>query len=316
MGYKPEWLALEYFYADGSSILIDFHHYIAQAKHYDETLSTSASIIPGNVSGLNYKLYQQLDEPDNVVIVYHGGGVNHTAGYTILACQLSAIPGVAVCLVDIRGHGESTGERGKVDRPESIWEDVDILLQEMSSRFPKARRHLFGHSSGAGMLLNYLTRYPYQQQADSLIMLAPELGPFAKIAPATPITEKFAKVRQWPFIINAISGGHLFGQFPAIRLNFPAAVLETTPDLVCKYSVNMANALTPRHPAKQLIALPIPTLFLAAGRDELFSAQSLADFASQHGNAQLQFRLLENSTHLDCIFSAYQEVRQYLAGDE
>lgn len=294
--------------------MIDFHHYIAQAKHYDQTLTTSAILTSGNAAGLSYSLYLQHDEPDNIVIVYHGGGVNSSAGYPILARQLSKIPGVGVCLVDIRGHGESTGERGKAESPERIWEDVDILLREISSRFPQARKHLFGHSSGAGMLLNYLTRYPFQQHADSLIMLAPELGPFAKIAPATTITKSFATVRQWPFIINAISGGYLFGQYPTIRLNFPAAILEATPGLVSQYSVNMANALTPRHPARQLAALPLPTLFLAAGRDELFSATSLADFACQNGNAQLQFRLLKNSTHLDCIFSAYREVGQYLAG--
>lgn len=294
--------------------MIDFHHYIAQAKHYDEALTTSAILTSGNTTGLSYSLYLQHDEPDNIVIVYHGGGVNSRAGYPILARQLSKIPGVGVCLVDIRGHGESTGERGKTESPERIWEDVDTLLREINSRFPQARKHLFGHSSGAGMLLNYLTRYPFQQHADSLIMLAPELGPFAKIAPATTITKNFATVRQWPFILNAISGGYLFGQYPAIRLNFPATVLEVTPDLVSQYSVNMANALTPRHPARQLAALPLPTLFLAAERDELFSAKSLADFACQNGNAQLQFRLLKNSTHLDCIFSAYREVGQYLAG--
>ncbi|WP_300005855.1 alpha/beta fold hydrolase [uncultured Cedecea sp.] len=294
--------------------MIDFHHYITQANDYDETLTDSALMTDGDVAGLSYSLYLQHDEPDHVVIVYHGGGVNRAAGYHILARQLGTIPGVAVCLVDIRGHGESVGERGRVERPERIWEDVDTLLEVINKRFPEARKHLLGHSSGAGMLLNYLTRYPYQQHADSLIMLAPELGPFAKIAPATTITQSFAKVRQWPFIINAICGGLLFGQYPAIRLNFPASVLETTPGLVSKYSVNMANALTPRQPAIQLAELPLPTLFLAAGRDELFSAQSLADFASQHGNVQLEFRLLENSTHLDSIFSAYREIALYLAG--
>ncbi len=295
--------------------MIDFHHYTTQAKYYDETLSDSAIITDGSVEGLCYSLYLQHDEPDHVVIVYHGGGVNRAAGYPILALQLSTIPGVAVCLVDIRGHGGSAGDRGKVESPERIWEDVDTLLGEINSRFPQARKHLFGHSSGAGMLLNYLTRYPFQQHADSLIMLAPELGPFARIAPATTITKSFAKVRKWPFIINAMSGGFLFGQYPAIRLNFPDSVLATTPGLVSQYSVNMANALTPRHPDRQLAALPLPTLFLAAGRDELFSAQSLADFVSQHGNTRIRFQLLENSTHLDCIFSAYREVRQYLAGD-
>lgn len=294
--------------------MIDFHHFITQAQYFDETLTDSAIITEDNIAGVNYSLYSQHDEPDHVVIIYHGGGVNRTAGYPILARQLTTIPGIAVCLVDIRGHGESSGDRGKVERPERIWEDVDTLLAEMHQRFPKSRKHLLGHSSGAGMLLNYLTRFPYQQQADSLIMLAPELGPFAKIAPATAITQGFAKVSQWPFIINAISGGLLFGQYPAIKLNFPASVLAVTPGLVSRYSVNMANALTPRTPDKQLGALPLPSLLLAADRDELFSAQSLANFASQYGNAGLQFRLLENSTHLDCLFRAYREIGLFLAG--
>lgn len=295
--------------------MIDFHHYIAQAKHFDAILSVSASITTGKVADLSYQLYQQLDAPDDVIIVYHGGGVNHTAGYTLMARQLSTLPGVAVCLVDIRGHGNSAGEPGKAESPEQIWKNVDTIQQEIRHLFPAARRHLLGHSSGAGMLLNYLTRYPAQEKACSLLMLAPELGPFARIAPASPITESFAQVRQWPFIVNKISRGYLFGHYPAIRLNFPAVVQESTPDLVCQYSVNMANALTPRYPAKQLAGLPIPSLLLAAGRDELFSPQSLADFASRYGNAMLRFHLLENSTHLDCVLHAHREIASYLAGE-
>lgn len=295
--------------------MIDFHHYIAQAKHFDAVLSVSATITSGEVAGLSYQLYQQIDEPDNVIIVYHGGGVNHTSGYTLMARQLSTIPGIAVCLVDIRGHGNSAGDPGKAESPEQIWKDVDTIQQEMRNLFPTARRHLLGHSSGAGMLLNYLTCYPAQEKACSLLMLAPELGPFARIAPASSITKSFAQVRQWPFIINKISRGYLFGQYPAIRLHFPAAVRESTPDLVCQYSVNMANALTPRNPTKQLAGLPVPTLLMAAGRDELFSPQSLADFASKYGNAMLRFHLLENRSHLDCVLYAYREIASYLAGE-
>lgn len=292
--------------------MLDFTHYSAQAKYHDETLM-GANITTGIVDGLRYHVYRQSDEVKDMVIVYHGGGVNHTAGYTILARQLVATQGIAVCLVDIRGHGDSAGARGTVERPEYIWQDVDTILQAIHQYYPRVRRHLFGHSSGAGMLLNYLTRYPRQQHADSLIMLAPELGPFAKIAAATEASEHFAHIRQWPFIINALSAGRWCGQYPAVSLNFPTSVLKTAPNFVCQYSVNMANALTPRHPARQLATLPLPTLLLAADQDELFSPQSLHDFVRQYGNRQLQFHLLENSTHLDCVFSAYRYVRQYFA---
>lgn len=291
--------------------MIDFNSYTEQAKHYDETIEIVAKITAGSVENLSYRLYRQSAELTDVIIVYHGGGVNRNAGYDILARQLAAFQGVAVCLVDIRGHGCSAGERGTVEQPERIWRDVDVMMVEMRRYFPQAHRHLFGHSSGAGMLLNYFTRYPFEQRADSLIMLAPELGPFAGTARSGALS--FAQVRQWPFIVNALSGGRLCGQFRAVKLNFTPEVLEMAPSFVRQYSVNMANALTPRHPGKQLAELPIPTLLLAAAQDEIFSPQAMRDFARKYGNGQLEFRFIENSTHLDCVFKAHRYIHQYIA---
>ncbi|WP_235207268.1 alpha/beta hydrolase [Pectobacterium brasiliense] len=235
--------------------MIDFNNYTELAKHYEESLDIVAKITAGSVENLSYRLYRQDAEPTDVIIVYHGGGVNRDAGYDILARQLSTFQELAICLVDIRGHGCSAGERGTVAQPERIWRDVDVIMAEMHRYFPQARRHLFGHSSGAGMLLNYFTRYPFEQQADSLIMLAPELGPFS--GTARDAASRFAQVCQWPFIVNALSGGRLCGQYRAVSLNFPSEVLEIAPSFVRQYSVNMANALTPRNPGKQLAALPV-----------------------------------------------------------
>ncbi|MEL5234701.1 alpha/beta fold hydrolase [Serratia bockelmannii] len=147
--------------------MIDFDRYVEQAKSYGEWPGGHVDMSSGRIDGLSYRLYRHTAESEDVILVYHGGGVNSAAGYDVLARQLAAEPTLAVCLVDIRGHGDSTGERGTVERPERIWRDVDIILAEMRRRFPLARRHLLGHSSGAGMLLNYLTRYPGEQQANS-----------------------------------------------------------------------------------------------------------------------------------------------------
>lgn len=75
----------------------------------------------------------------------------------------------------------------------------------------------------------------------------------------------------------------------------------------------MANALTPRAPAKQLAALRLPTLLLAAAQDELFNAQAMQRFVEQHGNAQTAFGLLEGSTHLSCVFDAHGPVLQHIS---
>ncbi|RJL53458.1 alpha/beta fold hydrolase [Pectobacterium carotovorum] len=189
---------------------------------------------------------------------------------------------------------------------------VDVIMAEMHRYFPQARRHLFGHSSGAGMLLNYFTRYPFEQQADSLIMLAPELGPFS--GTARDAASRFAQVRQWPFIVNVLSGERLCGQYRAVSLNFPPEVLKMAPSFVRQYSVNIANALTLRNPGKQLAALPVPTLLLAAAQDELFSPQAIRNLVEKHGSDLLEFRCIEDSTHLVCVFEAHCDIHQYVVG--
>ncbi|CDG22320.1 protein of unknown function [Xenorhabdus poinarii G6] len=126
-----------------------------------------------------------------------------------------------MCLVDIRGHGNSIGDKGTVSRPAIVWCDVDRIITELKTHFPAIRLHLLGHSSGAGMLINYFTQHKPAHKIDSLVLLAPELGPFATGVHRSNSLGRFADARQWPFMINALSGGVLFGHYPAVQLNFP-----------------------------------------------------------------------------------------------
>lgn len=94
--------------------LIDFDRYVEQAKSYGEWPGGHVDMSSGRIDGLSYRLYRHTAESEDVILVYHGGGVNSAAGYDVLARQLAAEPTLAVCLVDIRGHGDSTGERGRL----------------------------------------------------------------------------------------------------------------------------------------------------------------------------------------------------------
>lgn len=292
--------------------MINFDYFIGQAEHLAATLPLPAQVNTVQREGLRYRLYQSEQGPDDLIVVYHGGGVHLDAGYDILARQITQDERIAVCLVDIRGHGGSTGAKGQLANVSMVWRDVDTLVSWMRALFPHTAMHLLGHSSGGGMLINYFTHYHPQQRSDSLMLLAPELGPFAPDVRRPQTAAPFAEVRQWPFIINALSGGRLLGNYPAVRLNFPDKVKATALDFVQRYSVNMANALTPRHPAKQLAALPLATTWFAAGDDELFSAQAMAVFAQKYGNTRLRFQILENCSHLNCVFSLEEGVHQHL----
>lgn len=291
--------------------MINFDNYILSAQRLTLQLPPALPLHTGNIDGLHYGIYQPASDIRHIVVVYHGGGVHSQAGYQILAHQLSAMPGIAVCLVDIRGHGQSSS--GKLMHPRQIWQDVDTLLSALHMAYPQARCHLLGHSSGGGMLLNYATRMPQNPLVHSLILLAPELGPFAGTAHPLSPADRFATVKNWPFILNALSAGRLCGQYPAVKLHFPADVLKNDPRFVCHYTVNMANALTPQAPAKQLAALSLPTLILAAQHDELFSAEAITTLVRQQNNPQVQCEMLPGCGHLDCVFGVAERVRQFIA---
>ncbi|CAM3754337.1 alpha/beta fold hydrolase [Xenorhabdus thuongxuanensis] len=295
--------------------MIDFSGYIDKVTYYARILGKETNCTVGNVEGLSYKLYRSVEQVRGIVVAYHGGGVNSQAGYGIFAQKLCMMAPLAVCLVDIRGHGQSDGARGTVDSPERIWSDVDIMLQEMKRLFPLARLYLFGHSSGAGMLLNYFTRHCPQHKVDGLFMLACELGPFANFKRLHDGSPPFAEINQWPFIINALSRGLFCGQTLAVKLHFSEEVLASMNGFVERYSVNMANALTPRYPDKQLAVLPLPAHFLIAEKDELFSPTEMEEFATRYGSPSLKVSVLPECSHLDCVFAVAPYLYKNLTQD-
>jgi len=296
-----------------AATVIDFERYQHILLAQQQGLKASAITESGWVDGLYYCLYLPAQPARELVILYHGGGVHQNAGYQVLAGQLAINEAIAVCLVDIRGHGQSQGEPGHVKNSSQIWQDVDQLLAVMHQRLPQARLHLLGHSSGAGMLLNYFTCYQPQQTVSSLMMLAPALGPFAPITAPNNQPSSFAQAKQWPFILHALTGGRCFGQTRAISLNFPEGIAQQQ-GFVEKYTVNMANALTPRQPAKQLAKLCLPTWVWVAAEDELFSAPQMTAFLRGQKTDNLHWSTLEATTHLDIIFSVSRQVSTVIAG--
>lgn len=294
--------------------MIDFISFNEQSAQLDYSLPRAEKITECQIDGLYIRVYEPTGTIEEVLLVYHGGGANSDAGYDILARQVSHDGAVCVCLIDIRGHGRSTGQRGKVSHPQQIWRDVDTVLRHVRAIFSGVRVHLLGHSSGGGMLINYFTRYTPTQKSDSLILLAAEFGPFAPAKIRKSVLLPFTSVKMWPFVLNALSGGLLCGDQFAVMLNFPEEVLALKPGFVSRYSVNMANALTPRHPTNQLAALSLPVTALFAEQDELYDARLTAEFVRMCGNQNLRSRIIQHSQHLDCIFNISQDILQHFMG--
>ena len=76
--------------------------------------------------------------------------------YQYLASDLSSKYHITVYTPDLRGHGESGGKRGDTSSKEQVWVDISTMIDLVQKENPNLPVYLVGHSSGAGLLLNYL----------------------------------------------------------------------------------------------------------------------------------------------------------------
>ena len=112
--------------------------------------------------------------PDSrgVVVVVHGFG-DHTGRYEDLVRVLGS-RGYSVFAHDLRGHGESEGRRGDVDRFDVHLEDLDVAWAEAGRVLPGKTRFLYGHSMGGLLGIRWLqTR---QVRFSGVVLSAPWLA--------------------------------------------------------------------------------------------------------------------------------------------
>ncbi len=251
---------------------------------------------------LAYEIHMPKQPFKDLLVFYHGGGAHGRAGYDCMARALSDAAPVAVCLPDVRGHGSSSGPRGHAFPSKVVWDDVDLMVAAMRRLYPGVRIHLGGHSSGSGMLLNHLTRRQPRETADSLILLAPEFGWRAGLYQCDNSFGSFTRVRRWPFLLAACTGGLLGSSLPAVYFQLP----EDAKKFGClpAYSVGMANAVTPAAPAWQLRQLALPTHIAVANDDQLINANRLAAFIECNGGNNVHVARLNDVDHLGVILDS------------
>ncbi len=261
---------------------------------------------------LSAGLFAPATAPTSVLIFYHGGGA-HMAGYGGLAHRIRRASPTVVITPDIRGHGKSAGQRGYAPRPELIWFDVDATIDWAEEHYPGLPIILGGHSSGAGMLLNWASRKfkgtkgsPAPKPTDriaAMVLLAPWLTkPKAK---GKTTKKAFATVRDWVFTVFSLSGGRYCARTPAVRLGYPLEVARAS-NLLLSYTAGMALALTPKNPRAELKAITCPLLILAAAQDEMFPPDSLRTIT---GDARME--PVEGS-HLTCLIPAAGPITRFI----
>jgi alpha-beta hydrolase superfamily lysophospholipase len=269
------------------------------------------SIVAEDGIKLSYRRYIPAS-PIAAVLFYHGGGAHSGAGYQYLANGLQSEFSMAVYTPDIRGHGNSGGNRGDTPAPEQVWSDISTFIKRIRTEFPDHPLFLGGHSSGAGLSLNYASQ-PDREQVNGFVFLSPQLGAESKTERES-TNPPFAKVNGADFILNATTEGRLAGHNYAVRFNYPEELLAADPGLVGAITVNMSRSLIPAMPEDQFKSIDRPFGLWIGSDDELFLPEKVIAFGN---SAKLKRNgsvadIIPGAKHLSVLLNAHKIIGPWI----
>ena len=97
-----------------------------------------------------------LEDPEKVICIVHG--IGEYGGRFDRVAEAFRDKNMAVCALDLRGHGESLGKRGDCAPRNSVLDDVSELLRYAEEKYPGKPLVLYGHSMGGNIVLDYRAR--------------------------------------------------------------------------------------------------------------------------------------------------------------
>jgi acylglycerol lipase len=252
---------------------------------------------------LAYYLYAPK-EPRAICILYHGAGFYGGMVYQYIAKNLAKDHNIATYVMDIRGHGNSQGPRGDAPSLEAVWDDVSTALHYARKNFANLPIYLAGHSSGAGLILNYAI-WPKHIDFDGLILLAPYLGIKSGVQKeyVDPRYQFVKSMRVWVMAIAGISNGYFCAHTPAIYFNYPFETLQD--DKILKYyTATMSMATAPYEIENIITKIQSPTAMFIASHDEQFKPEILTAWANKLPKDIKQYVEVVDAKHLTILLDS------------
>ncbi|MBA2881870.1 alpha-beta hydrolase superfamily lysophospholipase [Desulfosalsimonas propionicica] len=252
------------------------------------------------------------EDPAAVLLFYHGGGAHGGAGYHHLGTGLRDDYKIAVYTVDIRGHGMSGGRRGDSPSTNQVWKDVSTAIEFARSRYPSLPVFLGGHSSGAGLVLNYLSMES-DNEVSAYVFVSPNFG-FRSETSRPRGSKEFSSTNVRYFILHALSKGLLYGHRRAVRFNYPREVLENDPRMVDCYTVNMAKAVTPFSPREQFNCIDRPVGLWIGSEDELIDPEKVIAFAAPGGSRSRlsEIAMIKKVNHASMLLCVHEKIGSWI----
>ena len=239
---------------------------------------------------LDLVLYSSsVKNPRAVIFLVHGMG-EHAKRYAHVIEYFKNV-NIATVAIDLRGHGNSEGQRGHMPSFDHMMHDLTLSLAHVTNDYKGTPVILYGHSMGGNLILNYLLR-----NSDGIIG-AIATGPYLRLGFDPP---------KWKVLLAKLSANI----YPALSqpTGLERVALARSPQIIDEYENDplvhdrmTASFFINIHQAGiNAIArskeLEIPILLMHGSEDRLTSPEGSKDFHANAGS-NVTFHLLEGLYH-------------------
>ena len=215
-------------------------------------------------------------EMRGAICLFHGLG-EHSGRYEHVA-EFMNRNGYGVLAIDLRGHGNSEGQRGHSPGIEGMLNDLDLLINYATEKYSDQPLFLYGHSLGGNLVLHYgLKRSPL---VNGIVITSPFLR--AAFEPAAwKITLGKVMYTLWPSL-------SLGNELDPSALSKDQAVVDAYVQdplvhdrVTSRMGIDMLN--TGEWALENAASFPLPLLLMHGGGDRVCSPEASREFALKAG---------------------------------
>lgn len=275
-------------------------------------LATAKFLSAEDGEKLAYRQYIPRNAKASVVLL-HGVGFHSGIGLQHLAFPLAAEHDVAVYTPDLRGHGRSAGDALSPGRVNTLWQDMDTVLNFVRSQDKVRPLVIVAHSSAARVLLNYMA-WKVTPRFDGIVFIAPDLGESAELYRSKE-SNYYESV-----LLGSLTGKLTFGfgcsGCVAGKVQHSNENTFAHPGLVKEYNFAFAKALALSKPYMAVRRLRIPFAMIAGSSDEYIQGGRTKMYFKQNGRTPWMRanELIKGASHFSVLTEADDLVAKFIDG--
>mgnify|MGYP000173613798 CR=1 FL=1 len=219
-------------------------------------------------------------ESQQIVLMLHGVTGNSRL-FNEPAGMIRDATDASVYALDLRGHGNSGGDRGNVDYIGQYEDDLADTITALRELHPDHELIVLGYSMGGAIALRHAAQN--NETVDGYVLLAPNLGQDAPTAntgeapESNPDEEPFFQIHI-PRIIGIAMyeqmGIRAFNSLPTMYFNLPEPFVNS-------YSYNAMMNSTPDDYVAAFAAIDVPLLVIVGSNDETMQADAFPDMLDE-----------------------------------